>query len=221
MFSFKRGCSSTTINRCSLHLSGARNGTWMCREDCTARLPKEDKATAAGDIWLVWGSCTRSRGRTGQGKVNHPLKKINCGVLISRGKHHHIHTSLWNHGGIIEYSELEGIHKNHQVQVVALHRIPQNPSQSLRALFWSSGSLEAMPMPWAAFSVPHYPLGEELLSNLNLPDTAPAILLGPVTVTEGRESSTTLLTQTWITRNNSHSNSAESSLQTLPLTTMC
>lgn len=64
------------------------------QEDCTARLPKEDKATPAGDVAAVRQlHQEQEEDRARQGK---PVFKRNSlwGLNFKRKKHHDIHTSL-------------------------------------------------------------------------------------------------------------------------------
>ena len=64
----------------------------------------------------------------------------------------------------IEHSELEQIHKDHPVQLLALHRHPNNPTTCLSVLSKRSlGSVSpgAMTFPWRACSVPDHLLREE------------------------------------------------------------
>lgn len=73
-----------------------------------------------------------------------------------------------------ELSELGGTHQDPRVQLLALHRTPQQCQPDLAALSkrcWSSESPGAGTLPWGAWAGPQQPLGKNLslTSNLSLP----------------------------------------------------
>lgn len=114
-------------------------------------------------MWRVW--VERRTATVVRGMEIYPLKN----VWVKQGLFSQVRKSLMEY--VVAYPEMEGIHKDCEIQLLVSHRTTQNPNPEFESIVQTS---------WGACFSAHCPLEKSLLL------TPPQVPSGPVTITESR-----------------------------------